>query len=48
MGIKEILILAITLGIVLTSGNRDSGLGSQDKEIEDMKQDSIAGKLLNT
>ncbi len=47
MGTKEILILAITLGIVLTYSNRDSGLGSQDREIEDMKGDSIAETVTN-
>ncbi|GAI75953.1 unnamed protein product, partial [marine sediment metagenome] len=47
MGIKEILILLITLGVVLTSSNRDSGLSSQDKEAGDMKQGSIAETVTN-
>ncbi len=47
MGIREILILLITLGIILTFSNRDSGLSSQDKEAGDMKQGSIAETVTN-
>jgi len=47
MGIKEILILAITLGIVLSSNNRDLSSSTKDKEVEKMKGDSITEIVTN-
>ena len=45
MGIKEILILAITLGIVLSSNNRDLSSSAKDKEAEKMKGDSTESSI---